>query len=146
MTEGTTGNRARYEELEAGQSLPTLTVTPTAGQLFLFSAITWNAHRIHYDTPYAQSEGYPAVVVHGPFQGSLLSRLVSEWAGDQGEIKRLSYSHRGIAFLGDTLHCKEKIAKKYEADGVPMIDLELAIENQKGEATTLGAATVAFSS
>lgn len=37
--------------------------------LFRFSALTYNAHRIHYDREYAQQdEGYPDLVVHGPLQ------------------------------------------------------------------------------
>lgn len=36
--------------------------------LFRFSALTFNSHRIHYDHTWAmQTEGYPALVVHGPF-------------------------------------------------------------------------------
>lgn len=35
--------------------------------LFRFSALTFNAHRIHYDLPYAtEVEGYPDLVIHGP--------------------------------------------------------------------------------
>ncbi len=41
--------------------------------LFRFSALTFNAHRIHYDLAYAQGvELYPALVVHGPLQAMLL--------------------------------------------------------------------------
>jgi 3-methylfumaryl-CoA hydratase len=41
--------------------------------LFRFSALTFNAHRIHYDLPYAtQEERYPGLVVHGPLQAVLL--------------------------------------------------------------------------
>ena len=40
---------------------------PGPVELFRFSAVTFNAHRIHYDLAYAQAEeGYPALVVHGP--------------------------------------------------------------------------------
>lgn len=38
-----------------------------------FSAVTANAHRIHYDWPYAtRVEGYPGLVVHGPLQALAL--------------------------------------------------------------------------
>ena len=48
-----------------------LTVDPV--QLFRFSALTFNAHRIHYDLPYTQDvEGYPRLVVHGPYIATLL--------------------------------------------------------------------------
>ncbi|MDA0961453.1 MAG: MaoC family dehydratase N-terminal domain-containing protein [Proteobacteria bacterium] len=41
--------------------------------LFRYSALTFNAHRIHYDLPYAtQVEHYPGLVVHGPLQATLL--------------------------------------------------------------------------
>lgn len=41
--------------------------------LFRFSAMTNNAHRIHYDREYAtQVEGYPGLVVHGPLLALLM--------------------------------------------------------------------------
>lgn len=41
--------------------------------LFRFSALTFNAHRIHYDLSYAtEVENYPGLVVHGPLQALLL--------------------------------------------------------------------------
>jgi len=134
----------RFEELEVGDEIPSITVTPSLVQLFQFSAVTWNAHRIHYDTPYAATEGYPAPVIHGPFQGGLLSRMVTTWGGRTAAIRRLAYSHRGMAILGDTLTCRGKITKKYEEEGEPQVDLAITIETQKGEVTTLGRATVRF--
>lgn len=48
-------------------------VVPDVTTLFRFSALTFNAHRIHYDRPYARDvEGYPDLVVHGPMQAMLL--------------------------------------------------------------------------
>jgi 3-methylfumaryl-CoA hydratase len=44
--------------------------------LFRFSALTYNAHRIHYDRPFATGvEGYPGLVVHGPLQAVALAEL-----------------------------------------------------------------------
>ncbi|MFK0007690.1 MaoC family dehydratase N-terminal domain-containing protein [Paenarthrobacter sp. NPDC090520] len=46
--------------------------------LFRFSALTYNAHRIHYDRDYAvNTEGYPGLVVHGPLQAVLLADALS---------------------------------------------------------------------
>ncbi|MEM8577844.1 MAG: MaoC family dehydratase N-terminal domain-containing protein [Pseudomonadota bacterium] len=51
-------------------------VDPTETLLFRYSALTFNAHRIHYDLPYAQEvEHYPGLVVHGPLQATLLMQL-----------------------------------------------------------------------
>jgi 3-methylfumaryl-CoA hydratase len=46
----------------------TTEVHPDSVLLFRFSALTGNAHRIHYDQAYAREEGYPGLVVHGPLQ------------------------------------------------------------------------------
>ncbi|WP_199857300.1 acyl-CoA dehydrogenase [Sphingomonas sp. EC-HK361] len=47
--------------------------------LFRFSALTFNAHRIHYDRDYARDvEGYPDLVVHGPLQAMFLMNFALE--------------------------------------------------------------------
>ena len=43
--------------------------------LFRFSALTYNAHRIHYDHNWAAHEGYPGLVVHGPLQALMMGEL-----------------------------------------------------------------------
>jgi len=48
-------------------------MVPTPPLLFRYSALTFNAHRIHYDRDYARNvEGYPALVVHAPLTATLL--------------------------------------------------------------------------
>ncbi len=66
--------------------------------LFRFSALTFNAHRIHYDRPYAMSEeGYPGLIVHGPLTAVLLAQLVSRNTG-----RRIAaFRFRGMAPLFD---------------------------------------------
>ena len=63
QTTATTATTATYSVLYPVNSV----------SLFRYSAITFNAHRIHYDRPYAtEIEGYPGLVVHGPFLATLL--------------------------------------------------------------------------
>jgi 3-methylfumaryl-CoA hydratase len=74
------------------------TLQPDSRLLFRFSALTFNAHRIHYDRPYAtQEEGYPGLVVHGPLTAVLLAQLVR-----QGTARPIvAFSFRGVAPLFD---------------------------------------------
>jgi 3-methylfumaryl-CoA hydratase len=52
-------------------------ITPSAALLFRYSALIFNAHRIHYDHPFTTKvEGYPGLVVHGPLLATLLADLV----------------------------------------------------------------------
>lgn len=76
----------------------TRTVAPDARLLFRFSALTFNAHRIHYDRPYAEmDEGYPGLVVHGPLTAMLLADLVTR----HSSRPIASFSFRGLAPLFD---------------------------------------------
>ena len=73
-------------------------VSPDSRLLFRFSAMTFNAHRIHYDWPYAtREEGYPGLVVHGPLTALLLADLVRRHASREME----TFSFRGKAPLFD---------------------------------------------
>jgi 3-methylfumaryl-CoA hydratase len=75
--------------------------TMTAGTplLFRYSALTFNAHRIHYDRPYAtEVEGYPALVVQGPMQAALLCTYAAELRG----APPARFSFRGHFPLFDT--------------------------------------------
>lgn len=68
--------------------------------LFRMSALTYNAHRIHYDLAYAREvEGFPALVVHGPLLALLLLELPRRFAPGQ-RVGEFSYSLRRPAFGG----------------------------------------------
>jgi 3-methylfumaryl-CoA hydratase len=55
-------------------------ITPDPVLLFRYSALTFNAHRIHYDRAYAiNAEGYPGLVVHGPLIAQLLVDLLHRY-------------------------------------------------------------------
>ena len=53
-----------YEDVDAGDAIPSLTVAVDETQMFFFSAATYNGHRIHYDKEWARDrEGYDNVLV-----------------------------------------------------------------------------------
>jgi 3-methylfumaryl-CoA hydratase len=83
---------------EAGADAPSAgtwgrTLTPVRPLLFRYSALTFNAHRIHYDLPYASGEeGYPDLVVHGPLTATLLADLAADGIGRPLETFRFRAS------------------------------------------------------
>jgi 3-methylfumaryl-CoA hydratase len=85
------------EQRPAIDPASTLEITPTF--LFRYSALTFNAHRIHYDHPYAKNvEQYPSLVVHGPLQATLLMNLAVE---RQGGVRPAEFEFRAVAPLFD---------------------------------------------
>jgi 3-methylfumaryl-CoA hydratase len=77
-------------------------IVPDETLLFRFSALTFNAHRIHYDLPYTRDEGYPALVIHGPLTAVLLADLVTQHTGRRG-LQHFSFRALSAFYLGDTI-------------------------------------------
>lgn len=74
-------------------------IVPDPVLLFRYSALTFNAHRIHYDRPYAtRVEHYPGLVVHGPLIATLLLDLVQR-SVPGATVRRFSF--RAISPLFD---------------------------------------------
>jgi 3-methylfumaryl-CoA hydratase len=65
-----------HDEPEPAPREPALTLTADEALLFRFSALTYNAHRIHYDHNWVREEGYGNLVVHGPLQALMMGELV----------------------------------------------------------------------
>ena len=99
------------EEVKAGarSGVPVRDAAPTdapwrrtikAGpvMLFRYSALTFNPHRIHYDRTYCiESEGYPGLVVHGPFAQQCIFDLLRDSMPGR-KIKTLAIRARAPLF------------------------------------------------
>ena len=59
--------------------------------------------------------------------------MIIQRAGPNVVFKKLGLTYIAMAFPGDVLTCKGKIAEKYGKDGENLVRCELWIENQKGE-------------
>lgn len=101
--------------------------------LLRYSALTYNAHRIHYDRDYATwEERYPALVVHGPLLATLLAEQAALRAPGQS-VGRFRFRALRPAFDIDQLQlCGRR-------DGN---ELALWVENQDGFPTMTATATL----
>jgi len=79
---------------------------PDAPLLFRYSALMFNSHRIHYDTPYAvQEEKYPAILVQGPLLATLLMDLLRRNA-PEALVRSLDFKAVRSAFVDQPLHLR----------------------------------------
>ncbi|MGI8927642.1 MAG: hypothetical protein ACR2HN_13520 [Tepidiformaceae bacterium] len=128
-----------FEDVAAGDEMPDMVKNASRAQLFLFSAATWNPHRIHYDRDYALSEGHVDVIVHGPLQGAWLSQYVTDWAGPLGRVVNLSWQNRRSALPEHDLRFRGRVTA---VEGEGYIELEVWEEDEDGQVLTPGKARV----
>jgi 3-methylfumaryl-CoA hydratase len=78
-------------------------IEPDPTLLFRYSAVTFNAHRIHYDLAYATGEeGYPALVVQGPLTATLLADALVRHTG--GRIVEFAFRGQAPLFADAAFH------------------------------------------
>ena len=133
----------RIADISPGDPLPTREFRTDNVQLFLYNAAIWNAHRIHYDHPYATGvEGYDGLVNAGPLMGDWLAQCVNEWLGEDGRLLNIEYSNRKASIIGETLSSGGSVRSVDEAAGTAILDLH--ITNEQEEVIAPGLATVQF--
>jgi 3-methylfumaryl-CoA hydratase len=73
---------------------PTLSLAVDEKLLFRFSALTYNAHRIHYDLEWCREEGYDGLLIHGP----LLAFMMGEHMRREGiDLIGKTYGYRLVS-------------------------------------------------
>lgn len=134
----------RITLIEVGDALPERQFEPDTVQLFLYNAALWNAHRIHFDYPYAtEVEGYAGLVIAGPLMGDWLTQCAIDWIGDEGRLLSIEYSNRKAAFIGEILRTGGRVLSVEPESG--NVQLELFVRNEADEVITPGTALVNFS-
>lgn len=74
-------------------------VLPDPVQLFRYSAVTFNGHRIHYDVPYATGvEMYPGLVVQGPLIATMLIGFLRHTVAPGRALKHFEFRARRPTF------------------------------------------------
>jgi len=134
---------SRAAKIHPGDALPEREFEVDNIQLFLYNAALWNAHRIHFDHPYAtEVEGYPGLVIAGPLMGDWLGQCVIEWLDGEGELESIEYRNRKAAFIGETLYSGGSVVATDPEQG--RVTLELFVRNSSGEVILPGSAIVRF--
>jgi len=96
----------------------------------------------HHRESVAKEVGVPGTYDYGPQRSSWMCSLVTNWMGDAAFLKRVRTEMRRFNTMGDCTWCKGKVTRKYMKDRHALVDLEISGENQRGEVTTPGFATV----
>ena len=124
--------------LQVGDVLPPLRHTTTAFQLFRYSAVTWNPHRIHIDEAYAREEGHRGLALHSHLRAALALRCVTEGLGPGWQVTKVSYRLRRPVYAPADLTYTARVTA-VEDDSMT---LELIEESPSGEVGFEGTAWV----
>lgn len=98
--------------------------------------------RVHWDSELARRVGVPAAYDYGHERIAWLGQLITNWAGDEAFLRRLQVRIKRFNLLGDMTWCRGIVTDKREVGGVSVVDCEIWCEDQRGQRTAEGIATV----
>ena len=124
---------------EVSDALEPLKHTATPLQLFRYSAVTWNPHRIHFDQAYTREEGHQGIALHSHLRAALALRCVTEGLGPGWRVTNFAYRLRKPVYAPADLTYTARVTA---TDGDTMT-LELTEEHPSGQAGFEGTVSVA---
>lgn len=129
-----------FTDVEEGDELPVSEIDLTADRIrdYARAAGMW-APRFTDDEA-ARREGLPGMIAPGNLSMGLLGVLVEGWAG-AGALRRLGTTFRGIVRPGRLRLCGAVTERN---DTARTVELDVWLENEDGERSVIGTATVAL--
>lgn len=107
-------------------------MTPSPKHLFHFSALTFNAHSIHFDPTYTSSvDSHRALLVHGPLTLALMLNALP------GPVARFTYRNCAPLYVNEPLRVCVREARR---EGAPW---DVWVEGPDGGIAVKGSAVMA---
>jgi acyl dehydratase len=83
-------------QLQAGQEIPTVSVTPDKYLTVRYAGASGDFNPIHVDEEFARAVGLPGRILHGLWTMAQVARAQTEAAGGPERLRRLSVQFRGL--------------------------------------------------
>ena len=112
--------------------LPSLEVLPTAMDLFMFSAVSWNRHAIHYNADAAMKDGFSDIAVHRALIGAYLARMLTSWMDPADRIVRLEWRVIASAQVNSSLICRGQVTSWVESSEGVVVECAVSAEREDG--------------
>lgn len=133
-----------FEDVAVGDSLP----VREYGPLTIVDTVRWaglqeNWQHLHYDRDHVrQHNGLKTFIASGAYRQALLMRMLTDWIGPRGWLKRISVRHTYSTFEGDMMRFSARIAEKSTEPADPWVICELQGTNQDDKQILTGRCTL----
>lgn len=98
----------------------------------------------HWSDLAAQAEGEPCAWLFGIVSRFSLLRVLTNWMGDDGFVRRFKWRHMTRTRVGDTMVARAVVTAKHVENGEHLVDLHVWLRNLRGNVSEAAVATVAL--
>ncbi len=130
--------KLKFDSVNVGDEIPRFVVEGVTRPDFVrYAGASGDFVPLHYDQTFVEAAGIPTVFAQGMFTAGLLSKALTDWAGI-GNVRNFKVRFATRVWPGDLVACTGKVTGKREQNGEKIVEGELIVSNQKGEAAIRG--------
>jgi acyl dehydratase len=131
-----------WDDTHVGAELEGFQLDINPRRVFLQISGSQDWYPVHFDPAFARKAGHEDVFMNTGFLQAALVRVITDWMGDAGFLRKLYFEMRRQQRPGDTIICKGTVRERYRKDGEGWVELEVWAENERDGVTTPGKAWV----
>jgi hypothetical protein len=125
-----------WEDVEEGEELPELVMPINTTRCVYLASATRDFSPQHSNRDYCHERSKTKdVFVNTPFNVGMVARFMTDWAGPESTVRKVSVKMRQNVCAGDDMIITGSVTRKYVEDGDRRIDLDVMISTQDGPAT-----------
>lgn len=133
-----------FDDVRVGYRLP----EQEFGPLRIEDTVRWaglqeNWARLHFDRDYVREHsGLPTFIASGAYRQALLVRMLTDWIGPRGWLRKLAIRQTASTFEGDILRYGGIVVERAPTPDDPWLVCDIEGKNQDGKQVLSGRCTV----
>jgi acyl dehydratase len=134
-----------WEDVAVGDEIPGFDVFLSETKVVEQVSGSQDFYPVHHDREFARAGGHRDIFFNTGFTRGALGRLLGDYAAAAGTVRRLQYAMRKMSYPGDTVRARGRVTRTHvDGDGRALVELDVALHNDREGITTPGTATVAL--
>jgi acyl dehydratase len=129
----TSYRRLAWEDISVPTDLPEVVDEIDYQRVVMNPGATWDYFPGHYDPLYAESDGHPTIFVNTMHLAGFVDRIATTWAGPYSRVVRRKVTLAASIYAGDSMVGRGRVIGKRRDAKRCLVDLEIAIYNQRDE-------------
>lgn len=134
-----------WEDVKVGDELPAVDFNLTVQRMVMTAGANRDFVTLHHNSTTAKAAGAPDMFLNNVSTLSLWERVISDWSGIYGRVKKASFRIVHFHAAGDVIHVHGKVAKKWQEHGLNLVELDMQSDTPRMPGQT-GSVVVALPS
>jgi acyl dehydratase len=122
-----------WDDVVVPADLPETVDAISYERVVMNAGATWDYVPWHFDPQYAESHGHPTIFVNTMHLAGFVDRIATEWAGPYSRVVRRKVKLLASIYAADSMVGRGRVIGKRRESSCLLVDLEIAIYNQRDE-------------